>query len=317
MKKEKYYSIVFVPPKSTSSKTFKIKVQTFYIIATSLLTALTALSVALYINLNASVQQTKVTQLKEENTVQRMQIKAQNDALNDIHHELELLIEKEEEIQTILGETKIRSKSYRQKIKSNTKKKVDDFKQSYINIEKENPSPNVLVAEKIAFLEDYILTRKENYNYLLDKAHQFKSRFASTPSIQPVYGRLLSKFGWRKHPITQKRRMHKGVDFAAWIGAPIQATADGVIEYAGWSGTFGYVIVIDHDYGYRTIYAHCSQLLVKKRDVIKKGQIIAQVGTTGISTGPHLHYEVRRWRQAVNPIVYLDLDMFTASRRIW
>jgi murein DD-endopeptidase MepM/ murein hydrolase activator NlpD len=317
MKKENHYSIVFVPPNSTTSKTLKIKVRTLYAIVTTILVALTALSITLYINLNASVQQTKVTQLKEENALQRKQIKAQNDALNDIHHELELLIEKEEEIQTILGETKIRSKSYRRKIKNNTKKKVDKFKKSYLNLEKEQPSKNMLVAEKIEFLDDYIVTRKENFNYLLDRAHQFKTRFAATPSIQPVYGRLLSRFGWRKHPITGKRRMHKGLDFAAWIGAPIQATADGVIEYAGWSGTFGYVVVIDHGYGYRTIYAHCSQLLVKKRDLVKKGQIIAQVGTTGISTGPHLHYEVRRWRQAVNPVAYLDLDMFTASRRIW
>ena len=104
---------------------------------------------------------------------------------------------------------------------------------------------------------------------------------------------------------------------SAWIGAPIHATADGVIEYAGWSGTFGNVVVIDHDFGYRTIYAHCSQLLVKKYELVKKGQVIAQVGTTGISTGPHLHYEVRRWRKALNPIAYLDLDMFTASTEVW
>ena len=316
-KKENYYSIVFVPPNSSTSRTLRVKVKTLYIVGFSIVIALTALSITLYINLNASVQQTKVKQLKQENTFHQKQIQAQNDVLNDIQHELEMLIEKEEEIQTILGETKIRSKSYRSRIKKNSKKKANKFKQAYINIQPETISHNIAVTSKINFLKDHIETTKENLNFLLDKAHRFKTRFASTPSIHPLYGRLLSRFGWRKHPISGVRRMHKGVDIAAWVGAPIQSTADGVIEYAGWSGTFGYVIVIDHDHGYRTIYAHCSQLLVKKRDLIKKGQIIAQVGTTGISTGPHLHYEVRRWRQAVNPVAYLDLDMFTASTQIW
>ena len=74
---------------------------------------------------------------------------------------------------------------------------------------------------------------------------------------------------------------------------------------------------MDHGYGFRTYYAHCSQLLVKKRDVVKKGQIIAQVGSTGLSTGPHLHYEIRKRRKSVDPITYLDLDMFTARDRVW
>ena len=121
----------------------------------------------------------------------------------------------------------------------------------------------------------------------------------------------------RYHPIHRRKKFHKGIDFASWSGAPIQATADGIIEYAGWSGSFGFVIVIDHDYGYRTIYAHCSQLLVEQGVLIKKGQIIAQVGTTGISTGSHLHYEIKKWRKSVNPIAYLDIDMFTASKKIW
>jgi len=74
---------------------------------------------------------------------------------------------------------------------------------------------------------------------------------------------------------------------------------------------------VDHGYGYRTVYAHASQLLAKKGAAVKKGQVIAQVGTTGLSTGPHLHYEVHRWRRPVKPTDYLDVDMFTAIARLW
>ena len=89
------------------------------------------------------------------------------------------------------------------------------------------------------------------------------------------------------------------------------------MEFAGWSSSFGYVVVLDHNYGYRTIYAHCSQLLCKKGEMVKKGQIIAQVGSTGLSTGPHLHYEVKKWRKSLRPNAYMDLDMFTAITKIW
>jgi murein DD-endopeptidase MepM/ murein hydrolase activator NlpD len=74
---------------------------------------------------------------------------------------------------------------------------------------------------------------------------------------------------------------------------------------------------MDHEFGYRTIYAHCSQIIARKNELVKKGQVIAQVGSTGLSTGPHLHFEIRKWRKAISPMPYLDLDMFTASTRIW
>tara|TARA_B100001989_G_C24508413_1_gene448986 strand:- start:396 stop:779 length:384 start_codon:yes stop_codon:yes gene_type:complete len=127
----------------------------------------------------------------------------------------------------------------------------------------------------------------------------------------------MSRYGWRTHPISGKKRFHAGIDIASWNGAPIHVTADGMVEYAGWSKTFGYVVVVDHNYGVRTIYAHCSKLLVKKNQLVRKGQVIAQVGSTGLSTGDHLHYEIRKRRDHLNPIAFLDLDMFTAQQRIW
>ena len=170
---------------------------------------------------------------------------------------------------------------------------------------------------KTEYIYENMETMDEKYEIFVERAHQFKLRFSSTPSIRPLYGRIMSRYGWRSHPVNGRRRFHKGIDIASWTGAPIQATADGIVEYAGWSRTFGYVVVIDHDYGYRTVYAHCSQIIAAKGDLVKKGQVVAQVGSTGLSTGPHLHYEVRKWRKSLDPLAYLDLDMFTAREKVW
>jgi len=115
-----------------------------------------------------------------------------------------------------------------------------------------------------------------------------------------------SGFGIRKHPVTGKpASMHTGVDLAAPLGAPITAANDGTVVFAGVSGTYGLVVIIGHDNGMETLYAHCSRLLVAAGDDVNCGQHIADVGSTGRSTGPHLHFEVRINGIPRNPIDYL------------
>ena len=122
----------------------------------------------------------------------------------------------------------------------------------------------------------------------------------------------------RIHPKTGRRQFHKGIDIPSWIGAPIQATADGVVEFSGWGGGYGWLVIILHEFGgYRTIYAHMSERLVSKGMQVSKGQVIGRVGQSGLTTGPHIHYEIRRYTQALAPRKYLDLDLFTAGTRMW
>ncbi len=141
-------------------------------------------------------------------------------------------------------------------------------------------------------------------------------RYAMMPSMSPVYGPLSSSYGWRFHPVQGRMAFHQGIDIPGWIGAPIRAAADGIVLYSGWSRGFGQVVVIDHFYGYRTIYAHSSKLVARRGDTVQKGQVIAEVGNTGHSTGPHVHYEVRRYDQPVDPIPYLDLTLVAAQSRM-
>ena len=126
---------------------------------------------------------------------------------------------------------------------------------------------------------------------------------ASMPSGMPLaFTRLTSQFGNRFHPMSGRYQPHAGIDLAAPMGSPVMATADGIVNVAGWSGGYGLLIQIDHGGAVETRYAHLSQLAVASGQSVKRGQIIGFVGSTGRSTGPHLHYEVRQSNVAVNPL---------------
>jgi len=135
----------------------------------------------------------------------------------------------------------------------------------------------------------------------------FAPQKVSIPSLVPVDGvKLTSDYGMRWHPVLGGRRQHKGVDLAAPIGTPIHAAADGMVERADWFSGYGLYVAIEHGGEIETRYGHMSRLNVAAGQMVHKGDIIGYVGTTGRSTGPHLHYEVRVAGEAVNPMPYLQ-----------
>jgi murein DD-endopeptidase MepM/ murein hydrolase activator NlpD len=118
------------------------------------------------------------------------------------------------------------------------------------------------------------------------------------------FKRVSSPFGYRRHPIRGGIRMHTGVDLASWTGTKIFAADSGTVIHSGWLGGYGYCVMIDHHNGYVTVYGHCSKLLVDVGDNVRRGDYIAQVGSTGASTGPHLHFEVRRNGTPIDPLPF-------------
>ncbi|MEZ5425372.1 MAG: peptidoglycan DD-metalloendopeptidase family protein [Pyrinomonadaceae bacterium] len=122
----------------------------------------------------------------------------------------------------------------------------------------------------------------------------------------PLTGRISSSFGNRFHPIDKKVKFHTGVDIAVPRGTPISSAAEGVVKFAGRKGGYGNVVIIEHPDGRETFYAHADKLLVKKGQVVSGGQEIAKAGSTGKSTGPHLHFEVRENGKAIDPIKFLS-----------
>ena len=133
----------------------------------------------------------------------------------------------------------------------------------------------------------------------------------SIPSLMPVDGvHLSSDFGMRVHPVLGGRRQHKGVDLAGPIGTPIHAAADGVVSRADWFSSYGLFVSLEHGGTLQTRYGHMSRLNVAAGQRVHKGDVIGYIGTTGRSTGPHLHYEVRIAGQAVNPVPYLQAGAY-------
>ncbi|HXF94645.1 MAG TPA: peptidoglycan DD-metalloendopeptidase family protein [Gemmatimonadales bacterium] len=142
-----------------------------------------------------------------------------------------------------------------------------------------------------------------------DSLSRHQARLAATPSIMPTKGWLTSAFAReRVHPILHLARPHEGIDVTAPMGAEIEAPAAGVVTEVRWVEGYGNMLTIDHGYGIVTRYAHCSKILVGRGTRVKRGQVVALVGSTGLSTGPHLHYEVWVNGKPVNPLRYVLPD---------
>jgi murein DD-endopeptidase MepM/ murein hydrolase activator NlpD len=143
-----------------------------------------------------------------------------------------------------------------------------------------------------------------------DSLARHRDRMTAMPSIMPTMGWLTSAFtSMREHPILHVVRPHEGIDVTAPLGAPIQSPASGVVVNAGWETGYGNVIEIDHGFGIRTKYAHCSKLTARNGQRVARGQVIAEVGSTGLATGPHLHYEVHVNGKPVDPLRYVLPDV--------
>lgn len=156
--------------------------------------------------------------------------------------------------------------------------------------------------------------QEDSYNKLIKMAKNKSKMLASIPAIQPIPNknlrRIASGFGYRLDPIYKTRKMHKGLDFSAPTGTKVYATGDAVVKRVKnrrWG--YGKHIVLDHGYGYATLYGHLSRTNVRVGQKVKRGQLIGLVGSTGKSTGPHLHYEVHKNGSAVNPVGYFYNDL--------
>jgi len=165
------------------------------------------------------------------------------------------------------------------------------------------------VVEKVDMLSRQLALESKSLDTIQLLANNQQEMLASLPSIKPVREdklqksmNVLSGFGSRIHPVYKVRKFHAGVDFPARVGTAIQATGDGVVVDAGWHSGYGNCVKISHGYGYETVYAHMHKITVHRGEKVKKGSKIGEVGDTGLSTAPHLHYEVHQKGSPINPI---------------
>lgn len=169
------------------------------------------------------------------------------------------------------------------------------------------------VQRKVDVLEKEVYTQAKSYDEILQLAKNQEVRMENIPAIQPVLNKNLkhmaSGYGWRIDPVYHIRRFHEGMDFSAPVGTDIFATGNGTVVYSGWRQGYGETIEIDHGFGYLTRYAHCHKLFVRVGQKVKRGDVIALVGNTGKSTGPHVHYEVHYQGRPIDPRNYYFYDL--------
>jgi len=188
------------------------------------------------------------------------------------------------------------------------------------------------INDRIADLEDTMGIRSDE-NETLDNridslkitSLQRKIFFTNIPNGSPVpYLGITAKFGWRIHPILKKKEYHPGLDMRAKSGEKVRAPADGLVEFAGYHKRSGYgnLIILDHNYGFKTLYGHLKKVLVKNNQFVKKGQVIGLVGNTGLSTGHHLHYGIMYLQKFLNPYYFVKWNnknfdyIFKKERRV-
>lgn len=168
----------------------------------------------------------------------------------------------------------------------------------------QTPSTDSLTKE-LDRLSREMNDRSKSFQELIDQLEAKRSVLASTPTIWPVKGWLTAGFGYRRSPFTGLRQMHEGVDISNTVGTPVIAPADGLVSYAGPLGGFGNVISIDHGHKISTFYGHLHRQRASQGERVRRGDVIAFVGTTGRATGPHLHYEIQVNGSAVDPSKYV------------
>lgn len=243
-----------------------------------------------------------------ERDTMRTETARMEEKVTDLKYQAKLTRERNLRIFTRLEEAMTVSISPLEKMFENvgvsTDKLLEDVKKGYSGMG--GPLTPLAISTKGSF-EDATWLKANKLLAEMDKVNLLRIAAERTPFVLPVKTayRMTSGYGWRRHPTSGKRRMHDGMDMAARAGTPIYATADGVVTFAGWAGGYGRVIKIQHAMGFETRFAHLLKFRVKKGQRVSRGDLIADMGSSGRSTGSHVHYEVRIGGKSVNPMKYI------------
>lgn len=244
--------------------------------------------------------------LKAENEVLFKQLETTKKSILDIDNQLRTIAESDNEVyRSVLGLEEISTDEREAGTGgASPNPEFDVYNQSSAELLR-------WTSSKIDNLERRVSIQKLSFEELKQAYNTNKNKLQHLPAIKPTSGILLSSFGMRDHPVLGYSRRHGGADFRADIGSPVYATANGKVRYLGLRGTLGRIIVIDHGYGYETLYAHLSSTAegVRNGTEVTRGMLIGYSGNSGLTEGPHLHYEIHLNKQKVNPINYLFADI--------
>ena len=302
MNEEKRYKIQFIDSEEDVTRTVRLSLRSLRLIAVGAGAAAVVLAVgavlSIYTLMAGEMHASETAQLREANRIQQEQILQVSKRASALEQDLDQLRRAEDGLRAIVGAPPAAADE-----------SVQEGTVSPTGGEQHTPSTADL-SEALEMIEERLGTRRSSIDLLAETmrrefpgAASYASDSAphTMPSIWPAAGFVSSPYGLR----FDGTEFHQGIDIAADMGAPIVATADGVVTAAGWNGGYGNMVDVDHGGGIVTRYGHASALAVTVGQQVRRGEVIAYVGSTGRSTGPHVHYEVRVDGQPVNPAGYL------------
>ena len=302
MNEEKRYKIQFIDSEEDVTRTVRLSLRSLRVLAIGAGAAVALLTVgavlSIYTLMNGEMHASETAQLREANRIQQEQILQVSKKASALQQDLDSLRRAEDGLRAIVGAPPAAADET-----------VQEGTVSPTGGEQHTPTTADL-SEALEMIEERLSTRRSSIDLLAETmrrefpgAASYASDSAphTTPSIWPAAGYVSSPYGLRFNGT----EFHQGIDIAADMGTPIVATADGVVTAAGWNGGYGNMVDVDHGGGIVTRYGHASALAVTVGQQVRRGEVIAYVGSTGRSTGPHVHYEVRVDGQPVNPAGYL------------
>ncbi|HYB74552.1 MAG TPA: M23 family metallopeptidase [Candidatus Sulfotelmatobacter sp.] len=299
---KKFYTVLVLPDATSRARKFHISKTAITVVSSVLAVAFVAFGFFIHQYINLNVRLLELARLRRE--VQSHD--AMVDRLFQVEKELVQLRELDGRLRLVAGLNPAAGEEAGAKalgmggLQANVGKALDEA------IRGDKLSVMERMSQELDQLAREMAQRMSSLTELRGHLEERRSAIAATPTIWPVRGLVTSGFGYRQSPFTGSRELHDGLDISAPHGTPVQATADGMVAYAGpLAGGYGNVVYLDHGHGFFTFYGHNSQNLVRTGARVRRGQIIAQVGNTGMSTGSHVHYSVRYKGVWVNPLKYI------------
>lgn len=294
-----------------SCKYERIKVSTWDIVLNLLgfLSVSFIISVIIVVLFSTYFESPKEMLLKKENQELKIYYDLLEKELGNLNSMMAALQKRDDNVYRVIFEADPIPESIRQAGTGGSEKYKEILESALVNEEM-----IIDALSKVDKIKRQMYIQTKSYDEILQMARNKSKLLAATPAIQPIANReltrLASGFGMRIHPIYKVKMMHFGVDFTAPRHTPIYATGDGVVEKVIRNfGGYGKQVIINHGFGYKTIYAHMQEFNVKKGDRVKRGDMIGSVGNSGLSTAPHLHYEILKDGKKVNPVNYFYMDL--------
>lgn len=285
IKKKKPVTVMFVPGNTDKARKITLTARTIKIMlsAGALIVFLVLMSTWMAVSDRMEIR--KVNEIKQENRDKDKTIQNMKQQMEEIRTEQEALTQRQVQIQKMMGiRAEPEETPNRGMIRTNDREILNQTE-----VIKEE------ITDKSRTLDKYMQTVKKNQAY-----------YKALPNQWPCHGEISSDYGWRKSPFKSRNEsFHDGIDIAGQVGSPILAAGEGTVIFAGWTTVYGKTIEIDHGYGMISRYGHNSQLMVENGEKVAKGQQIALMGTTGRSTGPHLHFTIIKAGTTQDPLLYL------------